>query len=777
MKFSKQWLEEYLSKPIPSDEQVVETLSLYAFEVEGAEKTALGDTVFDVKVLPNRAGDCLCHRGLARELSALLEIPLKNEAVVEVLPANGSLPVTFDEGVPCKRYIGAVMEGVKVGPSPEWLSKRLEAIGQRSINNVVDATNYIMLSYGQPMHAFDVARLSSASIRVRMAEEGEKFVTLSDEEKTLDPKICVIADGGNGEALALAGVKGGKAAAIDELTHTILLESASFEASAVRYTSRSRQILSDSAKRFEADLTSEIALEAMERCIDLIKQLAGGTVGACNDVYTQKEPKRIVALRADKVRSFSGLNIKDSELETILVKRGLPFEKAIPREMALKHLEPTLGAPYVWDPSVEFVCPACFDCSALAAWIYWMAGVWIPPRKSCDQLVYTEEVSQADMRPGDLIFSNTHDGKIRYETEDWMAGTPIPKGVDHVGIYVGDGEVIHATRQYGKVVREKLADNPKKWGDIVKVGKVPGVDDESYLVSIPTYRKDLRTEEDLIEEVMQQYGYNNLEAHTGNAALAALTEQETKVLAIRLALESVGFNACYTYAFRNSGVVELENPIASDKAFMRENLSDGMREALVANIQYMDLAGVSAVSLYELGKAFPASGEELFVCIGCTDGTKKGKIAEQKLAQADEILAILGVSLKEYLKEGVAQFPFSKIDAEAARKFVAAHPHTASSEVIRYTPFSPFPPLSRDVALFAPEADLEASIADTIAQNAGPLARTVRLFDRFQKSPTENSYGFRIVLQADDRTLTDSEANEVLSRVTAALVKKGYTIR
>jgi phenylalanyl-tRNA synthetase beta subunit len=782
MKFSKRWLEDFLATPLPADEQVVETLSSYAFEVEDSEKTADGDSVFDIKILPNRAGDCLSHVGMARELSALLDIPMKEgekaqAADLDLTALSSNVAISIDEGVPCRRYVGAVMNDVKVGPSPEWLRMRLEAIGQRSINNVVDATNYVMFAYGQPMHAFDLSRLSGANIHVRMAKEGEAFVTLSNEEKTLDPRIVVIADGGNDAPLAMAGVKGGQAAGIDENTTSILLEAANFTQAAVRYAARSRQILSDSSKRFEADLSADIAFEAMRRCISLISEIAGGTVTACADSYPSKDPARVVALRASKLRSFSGLSISDAELESILIRRKLPFVKAIPRAVALSYLEGTLGAPYVWDPSVEFVCPACFDCSALCAWIYWQAGIWIPPRKSCDQLEYCEEVSQEDMQPGDLIFSNTHDGKIRYATEDWMAGTAIPKGVDHVGVYVGDGEVIHATRQYGKVVREKLAENPKKWGDIVKVGRVPGADEESYLVSVPTYRKDIRTEEDLIEEVMQQYGYNNLPvALRSENEAASLTEHQRRMAAVRSSLQAIGFNEIYGYAFRDAGVVEVENPIASDKGFLRTDLSAGMKEALTSNIQYMDLAGVPVVAFFEIGAVFPGKAEEMHVCIGAADGTKKGKGANVMMEKAKETLAQLGVSLTLPAAgaEMISEFNLEDVGGEKAKTdegSIAPHP------LVRYSPYSVFPPVSRDVAFFAPQKGIEKELALMIGEAAGPLTQTVRLFDRFEKSPTEISYGFRIVLQASDHTLTETEVTTAMERVGLALKEKGYTVR
>jgi len=781
MNYSKAWLQSYLSTPLPDDVELDRVLSSYAFEVESVERVG-DDSILDVKVLPNRAGDCLSHRGMARELSALLSIPMREEEIGAdisrvTLPESGSLSVSFDENVPCRRYVGAVVRGVKIAPSPAWLVARLEVVGQRSVNNVVDATNYIMLGYGQPMHAFDAKKLSAPSIRVRMATEGETFVTLSGEEKKLDARIALIADGGTGAALAMAGVKGGDVAAIDDTTVDLIVESANFDASAVRYASRSRQILTDSAKRFEADLDPELAREAMERCVAMIISLAGGVIESAVDVYPRPEPERFVALRPSTLKGISGLDLPHARVEEILKSRGIETTMGVPRALALGYLETTLDAPYVWDPSVEYECPKSFDCSALCAWVYWKAGVWIPPRKSVDQFEYCEPVERATMQAGDLIFANTHEGTIRYATEDWMAGTPVPAGVDHVGMYVGNGEVIHATRQYGKVVREKL-DEAKKFKDITRIARVPGADEESWIARIPSHRRDLRSEADLVEEIMQQYGYNELVAKPQESvAPAALTQEEVREEAIRRVLRSAGFDECMSYAFRSSGVVELENPLASDKAFLRVNLSDAMRESLDTNLQYVDLAARPAVALFEIGTVFPKEGEKRVVCIGALDGSKKGTVARAMVAAAVAGLEALGVVMvAPDAPSGVIEFDVAQVSAEKAHTYLETTPSLVRSD-IRYTQYSPYPVSTRDVALFAPAAGLEGDIAATIVAAAGAYARSVRLFDRFEKSPTEVSYGFRIAFQADDKTLEEADLVGAMTAVTEALVARGWIVR
>src|ERR1035437_9935268 len=186
MKVSLKWLQTYFDAPLPDANTLADQLTFHAFEIEETS-----DDMLDVKVLPNRAADCLCHRGIAKELSAILDTPLKNDPLRTPLPMYDlggptSLTVKIEDSKKCLRYMGAVVKGVKIGPSPDWLKEAIEAVGQRSINNVVNATNYVMLNIGQPLHAFDAAKLAlkdgTYSIGVRVAKEGEKITTLGGEE-------------------------------------------------------------------------------------------------------------------------------------------------------------------------------------------------------------------------------------------------------------------------------------------------------------------------------------------------------------------------------------------------------------------------------------------------------------------------------------------------------------------------------------------------------------------------------------------------------------------
>ena len=182
MTISYNWLQSFFEETLPAPEKVAEILTAHAFEVESFEKKS-GDTVFEIDILPNRAHDCLSHRGVAKELSALLNLPIRDletkfpRALGNLVSKSGLIIKIEDEKL-CRRYIGRMIEEVNVGPSPEWLKERLLSIGQKSINNVVDATNYAMFHLGQPMHAFDADKLASHDIIVRAARDGERITTL-----------------------------------------------------------------------------------------------------------------------------------------------------------------------------------------------------------------------------------------------------------------------------------------------------------------------------------------------------------------------------------------------------------------------------------------------------------------------------------------------------------------------------------------------------------------------------------------------------------------------
>src|SRR5882724_4421972 len=234
-----------------------------------------GDTIFDIEVTPNRP-DWLSVIGIAREVSALTGNPLRmpDILIAEGTENTGSLTsVTVEAPDLCPRYAARVIQGVKIGPSPAWLKQILEKVGMRSVNNVVDATNYVLLECGHPLHAFDYKLLDEHRIVVRRANKGERFAAIDGTQHELTPEMLVIADAKR--AVALAGVMGGKESEISEQTTDVLLESAWFQPSSIRKTSKQCGLSSDSSYRFERGADIGQVIWASNRAAQLIQQLAG----------------------------------------------------------------------------------------------------------------------------------------------------------------------------------------------------------------------------------------------------------------------------------------------------------------------------------------------------------------------------------------------------------------------------------------------------------------------------------------------------------------------
>jgi len=285
----------------------------------------LGDVNFDFDVTPNRP-DCLSVIGVAREIAALtggsLRLPKIHYDETEG-PVDSFASVDIVDPDLCPRYCASLITGIKIAPSPSWLRQRLNSCGMRPINNVVDVTNYVMLEYGQPLHAFDYHKLKGGQIIVRRAGNGEAIITLDGSERALNPDILVIAD--KEEAVAVAGIMGGLYSEVTDKTDTILLESANFNQAAIRRGSSHLQFQSEASIRFDKGLNSELPLLPLKRATQLLLELAGGRAAkGIIDVYPGKPKPKLILLSAQEVKRISGLKVNIDEILKVL--RALGFE-------------------------------------------------------------------------------------------------------------------------------------------------------------------------------------------------------------------------------------------------------------------------------------------------------------------------------------------------------------------------------------------------------------------------------------------------------------------
>ncbi|MCL4545589.1 MAG: phenylalanine--tRNA ligase subunit beta [Chloroflexi bacterium] len=288
--------------------------------------TVLGDQVLDIYVTPNRP-DCLSIRGIAREIAALLaqSVCFPTPAPVESAEdTERAIAVEIMNSTLCRRYAARLVRGAKVGPSPNWLRARLEACGVRSINNIVDVSNYVMLEFGQPLHIFDFAAIHGERIVVRSSLPGEKITTLDGSERSIPEGTLLICDAER--PVALAGVMGGANSEVSGSTTDVLIESASFSPTSIRTTSRSLNLRSEASLRFERNIDPEYVLPALDRAAEMIASLTGGIVlrGAV-DVYPAPEPSRAIQLSLAGVNGLLGTNYSGSHVRTTLERLGFIF--------------------------------------------------------------------------------------------------------------------------------------------------------------------------------------------------------------------------------------------------------------------------------------------------------------------------------------------------------------------------------------------------------------------------------------------------------------------
>ncbi|MDD5642382.1 MAG: phenylalanine--tRNA ligase subunit beta, partial [Syntrophales bacterium] len=289
----------------------------------------LADVVLEVAVTPNRP-DCLSVLGLAREVAALLDQPLRHPEVIvaEVAePAHPLAKVTILDTVGCPRYAARLLLDLTVGPSPFWLRRRLQLAGLRAINNLVDVTNYVLLEFGQPLHAFDFQKLRGGEIVVRRPQTGEShFVTLDDQERPLTPETLLICD--RDQAVALAGVMGGLESEVTEATTQVLIESAYFDPSTIRRTSKRLGLSTEASYRFERGVDPEGTIHALERAAQLMAQVGSGRVLAGRlDVHPTPLYRPRLTLRASRANAVLGTAINQEEMHRLLRRLHLPAVK------------------------------------------------------------------------------------------------------------------------------------------------------------------------------------------------------------------------------------------------------------------------------------------------------------------------------------------------------------------------------------------------------------------------------------------------------------------
>ncbi len=318
MKFSKAWLQTYSKEALPDTKTIEDVVTFNAFEIEEVTQVE-GDDILDIKVLPNRAHDALGHRGMAHDVCALTGSTFTDPHTYYQGEGDTSVKaptIVIKDGGACTRFMSARIDRVTVTESPDWLKVRLQAIGQKSINSIVDITNFVQFSINKPMHAYDANLVSGGELSARFATLGETLTTLDDKSLTLDEATLVIAD--TEKPLGLAGIKGGKFSGISKETTSVILESANFNGPLIRKTSQKYGIRTDASKRFENVISDTLVEEGLRLTISLILELnPGATVSTLVDVYPAPQPKSAVEVSVAQINKVLGTNLTVGDVTNV----------------------------------------------------------------------------------------------------------------------------------------------------------------------------------------------------------------------------------------------------------------------------------------------------------------------------------------------------------------------------------------------------------------------------------------------------------------------------
>ncbi len=626
------------------------------------------DTIVDFEITNNRP-DCYSIIGLARESAAAFGKQMQHHAPVVNGSDAGSMYEMLDVDVPatelCNRYTSRMVANVKIGPSPKWLRQRLRANGVRPINNIVDITNYVMLEYGQPMHAFDYRYVSSGKIIVREAEEGETLTTLDGNVRTLKPGMLVIAD--EAKPIGLAGIMGGENSEILDDTTTVVFESANFNGTSIRQTALALGMRTESSGKFEKNLDPMMTVPAVQRACELVEMLqCGDVMDGMIDIINYVPESRDIVLEPEKINALLGTEISETDMVHYLQLLEIPVE----------------------------------------------------------------------------------------------------------------GQVIH----------------------------------------VPSFRPDLNLMADIAEEVGRSYGYNEIPTTafktSTQGGYSPVMKLESKAGSV---CRSLGFSEIITYSFVSPAIFDqirldqnsplrntlrIQNPLGEDTSVMRTTALPSMLDILSRNNAYHN----KAAKLYEIAKIYlPVADqvlpEEPKILVLGTYGA--GETFFTLKGELEAIFSSLRIQKASY--EADSTNP-SYHPGRCAKVSVAdvelghigqIHPLVAKnygidSEVYcaeinftklfalqlpeaTYVPLPKYPTVSRDIAVVCDEQITVAAVEEVICAAAGKLLRKVRLFDIYRGSGIaegKKSLAFALELRADDRTLTDEDSEQVVSRILTALSEK-----
>ncbi len=676
MRVPLEWLKEFVDFSV-SPEELAHRLTMAGLEVEGREKVQ-DDIVFEVNVTPNRP-DCLSILGIAREVSALMNIPLKfpEFGIADGEPCGVNIEISDKEL--CHRYAGRSIKGVRIGHSPDWMRQRLEKCGVRPINNIVDITNYVLMEMGHPLHAFDEDELRGKKIRVARSVHGSKMTTLDGTVRDLPDEALLIWDGER--PVAVAGVMGGADTEVKERTKNIFLEGAYFLPASVRRTSRALGLKTEASYRFERGTDVELLERALDRAASLIASLAGGRVSIKADAYPVRFKPAEIKVRYSRVNKILGTSVTDDDMVDIVERLGIIVRK----------------------DSASFVCVS------------------------------------------------------------------------------------------------------------------------------PSYRGDLQNEIDIIEEIARFYGYEKIPVTSPRTPITreGRDRRHNYISAMRESLRRSGFTEAINYSFMNYGMLDtmkigeddyrrkalkLRNPLNEDEAHLRTTLVPSLVQNLVYNIS----VGNREVSLFEIARVFIDQGQALpeeehhlgaiffrektpslwkeeapdfYVVKGAAQSMLDDlRVSDYSLNPSSEPFLHPGKSgdiIVSGSKVGIVGMLHPDVADGLALK--VSRPDIvilelnldslipALSGTVKYAPIPKYPHIDRDVALIVDESIPASRVMDLMRSYQSELIEDISIFDFYKGKNIpagKKSLAFSIRYRAKDRTLIDSEIEDLHSKLVGHVIEE-----
>jgi len=683
----------------------------------------LGDVILEAEVTPNRP-DELSMLGIAREVAALTKQELRLPAAdyPEDGPAADSvIAIDILDADLCARYTAGYIEGVTIGPSPLWMRQRLTAAGVRPISNVVDVTNFVMLEWGQPLHAFDYDQIRGRRIIVRRAHPGEVMTTLDGIERKLDPEMLVIADAEG--PVALAGVMGGGPSEVTERTRKVLLEGANFDATSIRRTSRSLRIPSEAARRFEKGLPADLTAIAIRRATQLILELAGGTAASgLADAYPRPQEHRRILLRDERVQQVLGATYPAEVTTDILGRLGYEVTPAGGRDF-------WVDVPF-FRTDVSLPDDIIEDLARIEGYdnlpTTMLRGA--PPEPTINEERRWEDVAR------EVLVGAGYSEVICYSltsAERLQRLVPAESALEAV---TPDGDESGEKRQYLAEAVARLLNVSS--GFVKLVNPLSPETDTMRTSAAPSLLETLATNLRHEDRDVNLFELGRIYTYRGPEALP----EERRVLT----LATGAYRSGWAWGSRQE-----------QDFFSLKGAVDAVLERMgIRHVRYLPVVHPT----FHPGRAA--------VVVAYSDGNGAD---EKKTANEAKVLGIMG-------EVSLATRQAFDIDERA---YLAALDFgqllaLASADRI-YQPLARYPAVIQDLAIVLDRSVSHAQVEETIRRAGRPLLRDVRLFDVYEGAPipaNQRSLAYHIVYQSSERTLTDAEVKAVHGKIERALAEK-----